>query len=159
MIRALAAFALALALASPAAAQAPAQTASIAEAAWLTGRWQGQGLGGELEEAFSAPLAGQMVGHFRLAQGGKTSFYQLFLIEEHEGGLVFRYRHFNSDFTGWEEKDKSNAFAFVSAKPGELAFNGLTLRAVGTDGLVITIRMRQGETVSDQTLRLTRVGR
>ncbi len=149
-----------LTFAAPAAVLAqPAPTASIQDAAWLTGHWVGEGLGGELDEAFSAPLGGQMAGHLRLSRDGKPVFYEMMLIEEHQGALRFRVKHFDPDFTGWEEKDRSLDFPFVSAAPGELVFRSLAFRKDGPDRMVITLRMRQdnGE-AADQVMRLRRAG-
>ncbi|RYY34034.1 MAG: hypothetical protein EOP59_16885, partial [Sphingomonadales bacterium] len=66
-------FAVLLAMATP----AVAQDATIADAAWLAGRWVGEGLGGQVEESWSPAMGGQMAGHFTLVQDGKPVFYEL----------------------------------------------------------------------------------
>src|SRR5687767_15714011 len=45
---------------------APIPRATIADMAWLAGRWTGDGLGGRTEEIWSPPDAGTMMGTFRL---------------------------------------------------------------------------------------------
>jgi hypothetical protein len=131
---------------------------TIESAAWLTGRWVGQGFGGQLEETWTAPTGGQMVGHFRMVKDGKPAFYEFLLIEEHEGGLRYRVKHFNPDFVGWEEKDGFHEFSWVSGDRTELRFNGLTLRRIGDDESdhIITIGRKDG-TRSEETLRYRRV--
>src|SRR5688572_24666958 len=79
-------------------------TARIADWAWIAGRWQGQGLGGSVDEVWSEPAGGSMVGHFRLVRDGKPVFYEIMTVIEVEGSLEMRLKHVNPDMTGWEEK-------------------------------------------------------
>lgn len=135
--RALAAFAW---LALPAAAVAQPAPATIDDARWLAGRWVGEGLGGQVEESWSPPAGGQMVGHFSLVRGGVPIFYELMLIDVHDGGLRMRVKHFGPDFAGWEARDASVVFSPVSAAPGDLRFDGLGYRLEGA-ALVATVRI------------------
>ena len=156
---------LAAALAPPAHAQnrvqpAPPPSAEqvrvIESAYWLAGRWVGEGLGGELEETWSTPASGQMVGHFRLVNGGVVAFYEIMLLDVVDGGLRMRVKHFNPNFVGWEERDGWHAFNPVSVSEDTLSFTGLTLRRVGDDALEIVISIRYADGVRDETLRLRR---
>ncbi|MGE0045397.1 MAG: DUF6265 family protein [Hyphomonadaceae bacterium] len=138
-------------------APATAAQARIEDAAWLAGRWVGEGLGGQLEETWAPPAGGQMVGHFRLTRNGAPVFYEIMLMEVTEGGVQMRVKHFNPDFTGWEERNEWVIFEPVSASETELAFSGLVLRREGEDQLIITIRLRYSETdVRDEVLQLRR---
>src|SRR5262245_33103947 len=131
---------------------APAQTASppasIADAAWIAGYWQGEGFGGVIEDSWMPPAGGAMIGSFRLTKNGKPVFYELFAIEEHEGSLRFVVKHFNPDWVGWEEKDKYVAMRLARIEPGVLAFGGVVFRKEGEDGLAVelTIRHKDGTT-------------
>lgn len=147
-----------LTLAAPARARDASPKATIADAAWLAGRWAGEGMGGQVQEALSDPVNGQMVGYFTLSRGGKTAFHELILIEEHEGSLRVRVKHFSPGFVAWEEKDGAIDFPLVSAAPGDLAFKGLTFRRDGEDGLLITVRFRTADGAGrDEVLRYRRV--
>jgi hypothetical protein len=147
-----------LTLAAPALAQDAAPRATIADAAWLAGRWTGEGMGGQVQEALSDPVNGQMVGYFTLSRDGETAFHELILIEEHAGSLRVRVKHFSPGFVAWEEKDKAIDFPLVSAAPGDLVFRGLTFRRDGADGLVITVRFRTADGAGrDEVLRYRRV--
>jgi hypothetical protein len=151
-------FALALALCSVGVAQAQ-EAVTIEDASWLVGRWEGEGFGGQLEEVWSAPVGNQMVGHFRMIQNGQPAFYEFLLIEEHEGTLRYRVKHFNPDFVGWEEKDGFHEFGWVSATDGELAFDGLVIRRISDDVSDHIIRTRAPDgSVREQVLRYRRVG-
>lgn len=137
-------------------AQAAPPQANIDDAAWLAGRWVGEGLGGTIEETWAPPAAGQMVGHFRLLKQGKVEFYELMLLDVVEDGVRMRVKHFRPDFVGWEEKDGWHAFKPVGASDGELRFGGLILRRTG-DELLITITFRKDDgTRDDQLIRLRR---
>ncbi|HTU10271.1 MAG TPA: DUF6265 family protein [Allosphingosinicella sp.] len=151
----LAAFALAAAWPGPAMAETPRAPASIEAAGWLAGRWVGEGLGGQVEESWAPPLGGQMVGHFRLVREGRPVFYELMLIDLHDGGLRLRVKHFNPDFTGWEARDASHVFPPRAAAPGDLRFDGLRYRLEG-DVLVATVRIEQNGRAEDVSFRLRR---
>lgn len=143
-------FAAALA-ASPA---AYAQT--IDDAAWLSGRWVGEGLGGELEEVWSPPVGGQMVGHFRLVREGAPVFYEIMLIDVVEGGVRMRVKHFNPDFVGWEEKDRWVTFEPVSVSENELVFSSLSIQRDGPDDMVMRLRIRYADGPREEVLRFRR---
>ena len=128
---------------------------SIDDAAWLAGRWVGEGLGGQVEESWAPPQGGQMVGHFRLVRNGAPVFYELMLIDVHEGGLRLRVKHFNPDFTGWEAGDASVAFPLRTASRGDLRFDGLRYR-LERGALVATVRIEQNGRAEDVSFRFRR---
>ncbi|MCJ8190623.1 DUF6265 family protein [Sphingomicrobium aestuariivivum] len=132
-----------MALAHPAAEAEP-----IEDAAWLQGRWVGTGMGGEVEELWSPPLGGQMVGHFTYSKDGAPVFYELLLVRpDADGGLEMLVKHFNADFTAWEEKGEWVTFEADETGPGRLSFRGL--RIVDDGGVMratVTMRGSDGET-------------
>lgn len=89
----------------------------IESIAWMAGSWRGTGVGGApAVEVYSAPAAGQMVGHFQqLRPDGSVLFYELITLRVHEGALHYRVKHFNADLTGWEEKDETQTFILSPA--------------------------------------------
>ena len=80
-------------------------SAGIEAFAWLTGRWAGGHGTDEIEEQWSGAAGGGMIGMFRAITGGRPRFYELIALDVEGEGLVCRFRHFNRDLTGWEEKD------------------------------------------------------
>ena len=82
---------------------------SISELDWLAGRWVGQGLGGDVEEIWSPPSAGSMVGMFPLVDDYKTSFCEFLMIEEKDGLVTLRFKHFNSGYESWERRSAAAA--------------------------------------------------
>jgi Domain of unknown function (DUF6265) len=150
------AFACALFAAACAAQAQTMRPATIDDAAWLAGRWVGEGFGGQMEESWSPPVGGQMIGHFRYWSGGEPQFYEIMMMDVADGGVRMRVKHFNPDFTGWEERGEWVTFEPVSAAPDALIFNGLEIRREAPDRIVMTIRIRRGETVTDEILRFQR---
>ena len=99
-----------------------------------------------------------MMGGFKLLQDGETAFYELMLIlEEEEGALVLRLKHFNPDITGWEEKDDSVSFPLVRLDEGMAYVRGLTYRKVGEDRLEIFLALHCGDTTDEVSFAFERV--
>jgi len=108
-----------------------AAAASIEDFAWLAGRWEGNGFGGIVEETWNPPLGGTMAGTFRLVQNDSPQFYEMLMLVPDGQSVSYRVKHFNPDFTGWEEKDKYVTFPLVAIAPDAIHFNGLTLKHEG----------------------------
>jgi hypothetical protein len=129
---------------------------------FLEGRWEGQGLGGRVDEVWSAPAAGTMAGAFRLIQDGRVVFYEFLALEEEDDTVVFRLKHFNPGpgLPGWEERDADTTFRLVRIEPGAAWFSGLTLRLAEPDSLVIHLAIRSPDgTVREEAFHLRRMGR
>jgi hypothetical protein len=105
--------------------------ATIDDFAWLAGRWEGTGFGGIVEEVWSPPLGGDMVGTFRMIKDGASAFYEMLLLTPDSNTITYKLKHFGPDFTGWEEKDGFITFRLVKATPDALYFHGLTLKREG----------------------------
>lgn len=130
--------------------------ATIADASWLPGRWVGEGLGGTIEETWAPAAGGQMVGHFQLVKDGKPVFYELMLLDASPKGLRMRVKHFNADFTAWEDKDGWHSFEPVAAEPNVLKFNGLTLERKGDEmTILVTLKQKDGR-IEHMPLKLRR---
>ena len=96
--------------------------ADIAALAWITGRWVGSHGAEAIEETWGPALAGGMMGMFRATTDGHPRFYELITFDTEGDGLVCRFRHFNRDMTGWEEKDAPLELDLVSVREGEALF-------------------------------------
>ncbi|MEM8485311.1 MAG: DUF6265 family protein [Bacteroidota bacterium] len=104
--------------------------ASINQIAWIAGHWNGEAFGGQIEEIWSAPAGGAMMGMFRLIQGDEVGFYELMTLLEEAGSLAFRLKHFNKDLTGWEEKDETVTMPLVALDENIAFFDGITFQRV-----------------------------
>jgi hypothetical protein len=133
-----------------------AGAATIDDMAWLEGRWVGEGLGGFVEEIWSPPRSGVMIGMFRLLRDGDPVFYEILTLVEEEGSLLLRLKHFHPDLRGWEEKDQTVDFRFVTKQDGRIRFSGLTFRPEGDElTMFLAIRRKDG-TFREETLRFRR---
>lgn len=133
--------------------------APLADAAWLAGRWVGEGLGGECEETWAPAAGGQMVGHFRLVTAGKPVFYEIMLLDRVEAGLRLRVKHFHANFHGWEEKDGWHSFEPGVVDGDALRFPGLVLRKFGEDRAEFVVTIENGGKANDEVLQLRRAPR
>jgi Domain of unknown function (DUF6265) len=111
--------------------------ATLADMAWLAGRWVGTALGGEAEEVWSPPKAGSMMGMYRLVRDGKPVFYEFQTLAEEGGSLVLRLKHFNPDLTGWEEKQKTVDFRLVAVGERIVQFEGMSFHRQGDAKLTV----------------------
>lgn len=107
-------------------AGSPSPPAALADLAWLEGRWRGRALGGEVEETWFEARGGAMPGFFRAVRDGQVMFYEAWTLVEIDGSVVLRLKHFNADFSGWEERDQVVAFPLVRLADRAVYFDGLT---------------------------------
>jgi Domain of unknown function (DUF6265) len=131
--------------------------ATIADMAWLAGRWTGAALGGTSEEVWTPPAHGTMLGMYRLMRDGKPVFYELLTVVEEGGSLLLRLKHFNPDLVGWEEKDKSVSFPLVKKDQRAVHFAGMSFHPQG-DELVVYLAIGQKDGAArEETFKYRRV--
>lgn len=70
-------------------AQKPQQTATLENLAWLTGCWEGRQGQAIIEEIWSKPRGGSMIGLGRTVKDGKTTSFEFMQFREENGSLVF----------------------------------------------------------------------
>jgi hypothetical protein len=136
--------------------EAPAAT--LADAAWLAGNWTGTAFGSRFEEAWSAPAAGSMVGYFKLFSDDGVSIYELMTLTVDEGTLSLKVKHFNADFTAWEDKAEFVDFRLVKVEENALHFSGLSFYRRDANNIDAYIVMRNGEEISEHELKYVRAG-
>ena len=137
---------------------APAGAGKIEDLAWLEGHWKGEGLGGTIEEIWTAPADGKMMGMFRLVKDGKPVFYEIISLGEFDGELAMRLKHVNPDMTGWEERNDFVKFRWIGVIDGVHHFSGLAFRRDGDDALTIFLALKNKEGVREHVLTMQRVG-
>ena len=131
--------------------------ATLADVAWLAGRWVGPALGGEAEEIWSPPKAGSMMGMYRLVRDGKPIFYEFQTLAEESGSLVLRLKHFNPDLTGWEEKQKAIDFRLVRVRERIVQFEGMSFYREGDTKLTVYLAIEGKDgTVHEEAFSYTR---
>ena len=126
--------------------------ATLDDVAWLVGNWSGEAFGNTFEEHWNPPTAGSMVGFFKLMNGDEVVFYELLLLVEEEGSLSLKVKHFNPDFTAWEEKQDYVDFRFVKAEEDAVHFSGISFYRVDDDNMTGYIVFRNGEEIREEKL-------
>jgi hypothetical protein len=106
-------------------------SARIEDLAWMTGRWIGEGFGGQLEETWNPPMGGAMVATFRMLSDSQPAFYEICLIAREGNSLMYKVKHFNPDLSAWEDKEEMVRFPLIKMEPGKVWFEGLTLMRKG----------------------------
>ena len=136
---------------------AAAGAGKIEDLAWLEGHWKGEGLGGTLEEIWTAPAAGKMMGMFRLVKEGEPMFYEIISLGVFDGEMAMRLKHVNPDMTGWEERNDFVKFRWIGVIDGVHHFSGLALRRDGDDRLTMFLALKNKEGVREHVLTLERM--
>jgi hypothetical protein len=130
----------------------PVMALQLQDLSWLVGHWQGEAPGGGVvEEVWTAPAAGAMMGAFRWTGGDKVMVYEFLLVEETPEGLVLRLRHFGKGSVAWEDKETPLNFWAKSGGEGTATFEAqtekgwlrLVLRREG-EGLVVVLERESG---------------
>jgi hypothetical protein len=122
------------------AADEAAPTATLEDVGWLVGDWVGTAFDQTFEEVWNPPSAGSMVGLFKLIGDEGVEFYELMTLTVDDGTLSLKVKHFNADFTAWEEKADFIDFRLVKIEPDAIHFSGLSFykRADGGfDGYIV----------------------
>lgn len=135
-------------------AERPAAT--IEDASLLIGSWAGTAFGGTFETVWNPPSAGTMVGFFKLMGDEGVAFYEILLLSVEDGTLSLKVKHFNPDFTAWEEKADYVNFQLVKKEKDALHFGGLSFYRRDGDNIDGYIVMRNGEEVIEHHLKYER---
>lgn len=114
---------------------------SLSQLSWLAGYWTGTGLGGDCEELWMPANDSGMHGVFRFAQKGELQFTEYMVIEEKEGSLKVRIKHYGGGVNAWEEKEKWVEFPLVKIEGQTAWFNGLTYTRKG-ESLIVKLAMK-----------------
>ncbi len=128
----------------PPLSMAQEKSVSIEDFAFLQGLWVGTGFGGVSEEMWMPASDGSMFGIFKQSSEAGITFTEFMEITQVADEFVLRLKHFNPDFTGWEEKGENVTFRLQSVAPNQAVFNGLSYTLVDENHLRIELRLRDG---------------
>jgi hypothetical protein len=130
--------------------------ATLDDVSWLVGNWSGEAFGSTFEEGWNPPSAGSMIGFFKLMDGDDVVFYELLLLVEEEGSLSLKVKHFNADFTAWEDKADYVTFRFIKSDDDAVHFSGISFYRIDEDTMDAYIVFRGGEEVREEKLAYRR---
>jgi hypothetical protein len=119
---------------------------SMEDFSFLEGYWESEGFDGLPEEMWMPATGGSMFGIFKQSNSDEELiFTELIEIVEVDDEFVLRLKHFNPDFSGWEEKNDYVTFGFESVAEIKAVFNGLSYELIATDQLQVKQRLRQSD--------------
>lgn len=95
---------------------------TIQDLAWLAGQWQGHRDKDFIEEHWSRPQGGAMMGMFRWLKEEQVWFYELIIMARQGENFILHLKHFYPGLIGWEEKDQSVEFLLVRLAGHEAIF-------------------------------------
>jgi len=121
--------------------------ASIADIDWIEGHWRGEAFGGFTEEIWSPPVVGVMMGMFRHIDGRKKeiTFYELMSIEEIQGTIILKIRHFDKLLHAWEEKEQPLIFHLVKVEENKIYFDNVTFENVNENEINVYVVIEEDE--------------
>lgn len=97
--------------------------ATLDDLARLAGSWYGHVGEDLIDEHWSAPAGGVMIGIFRWLKQGRLYIYEFLAIDpEASGGLVLRLKHFHDGLVAWEGKSLVRAFPLVELGSRQATF-------------------------------------
>lgn len=126
--------------------------ATLDDVSWLVGNWSGEAFGNTFEEGWNPPSAGSMIGFFKLMDGDQVVFYELLLLVEEEGSLSLKVKHFNPDFTAWEEKADYVTFRYIKSDENAVHFSGISFYRIDDDNMNGYIVFRNGDQIREEKL-------
>ncbi len=141
-------------------AQQPRET-SVQSLAFLSGKWISENSGEIQEENWSSISGDSMIGSFRIVHGGKPVFYEFWVVEVENERPVLKLKHFDPDFTGWEEKNASTRMPLISSAENDALFaeqdGSVSLHYHRTaDTLTCVVHHVKNGKPSDESFRLTK---
>ena len=136
-------------------AEQPAAT--LQDVAWFVGSWTGTAFEGSFEEVWNPPSAGSMVGFFKLMKDDAVEFYELLLLVEEAGSLSLKVKHFNADFSAWEEKADYVNFRLVFIEENAVHFSGISFYRMSNDEIHAYLVLRNDKDVWEEKLVYRRV--
>lgn len=97
-----------------------------------------------------------MVGLFKLFGEDGVAFYELLLLSVEDGTLSLKVKHFNADFSAWEEKADFVNFRLVKKEDDALHFGGISFYRRDDNSIDGYIVMKSGENVTEHHLQYQR---
>ena len=138
--------------------------ATIDHLGWMAGNWLGNVDGDSVDEHWSSPGSGTMMGMFRWLKSDRLYYYELLAIEPEAHGLVLRLKHFDRGLIGWEEKGMALAYPLVEIgertatfeRGGSFRSTRFVYRQVAADELLVVTEDRKGDDITRCEFRYTR---
>ncbi|MBE9461642.1 DUF6265 family protein [Dyadobacter subterraneus] len=103
-------------------AQSTSKTGSLADLAFTEGKWIANVQDRTIEATWLPAKGDNIVGFFRMTNGGKPTIFELLVYEQTEQGPVSLVKHFASGLIGQEEIDKPVKHKWIESGTGRVVF-------------------------------------
>lgn len=102
----------------------PAQSnPKVEDLAWLEGVWKGKVGADDVEETWSAPRNGSMMGMFRWFRDGKLRLMEMITIADFDGKITMKLKHFNPMLHSFEAQNETTDFTLLSVDERSAVWN------------------------------------
>ena len=118
--------------------------ATLADVAWLEGRWIGEMPEGPVEHVILGPRFGHLPGFVRAVNRQGVIFYEIWVLAEARGSLTVRVKHFSPELAGWEAQEAYIDRPLVDRDASNLFFDGATYSRTGPDTFTVYFLNRSG---------------
>lgn len=136
----------------------PGPSATLADVAWLEGRWIGQMPEGPVEHVILAPRFGQLPGFVRAVNPKGVIFYEIWMLAEAGGSLTNRVKHFSPALAGWEAREAYIDRPLVDRDATNLFFDGATYSRTGPDTFTVYfLNLSDGKELETIVIPFTRM--
>lgn len=95
---------------------------NVQDFAWFTGQWSGMCGNDPVDEHWSTPAGGVLMGMFRWLKNDTLFIYEFLTIEPGGDGVVLRIKHYGLGGIGTEEKTESTEFVLERLEAEEARF-------------------------------------
>lgn len=95
---------------------------SVEKLAWFSGIWKGRVGEDDVEEAWTEPQNGSLMGMFRWFRGGNLRLMEMITVGEFDGEIRLKIKHFDAALHSWEAQDETTDFVLVQLGSGIASF-------------------------------------
>jgi len=95
---------------------------NVEDLAWFAGHWIGKVADDDVEEVWTQPSNGSLLGMFRWFRDGEIRVIEIITIANFEGNTCMKFKHLDANLTSWEAKDETTDFVLVEAIPNRSTF-------------------------------------
>jgi len=96
--------------------------ADVEDLSWIAGHWKGTVENDEVEEVWTQPSHGSLLGMFRWFRGGEVKVFEIITIANFDDATRMKFKHLDAGLTSWEAQDETTDFVLVEATPNRAAF-------------------------------------
>ncbi len=128
----------------------------IEQLSWMVGNWQSEEEDNTIsEEQWAAPIAGTMMGMYRMIRNKKPLFYELMLLYQDSSKVKLQLKHFWHPLKGWEHKDSTGViFPLLKVEGKKAFFDGMTYELISKNELIVYLAESTKNGIKEEIFRM-----